>query len=204
MKELEYFKYGQKEMSYLKSKDRLLGNVIDRVGFIRREVMPDTFKALVFNIVGQQISPKAAQTVNNRITALLNNITPSTVFGASADELCACGLSGRKVGYIKGIADRIINDRLDLADLNNLSDKDIIKALTALPGIGIWTAEMLMIFSMQRPDIISYGDSAIRRGMKRVYLLDELTLEQFNIYRSSYSPYGTVASFYLWAASKGD
>ena len=200
---LKYFEYGQTEMTYLKGKDEQLGRVIDRVGWIRREITPDLFEALVFSIVGQQVSPKAAKTVCDRLTDRLKVINPETVYNAPEEDLRACGLSGRKSGYIKGIAEKVVLGCLELDGLQNLPDDMVIQSLTALPGIGVWTAEMLLIFSLQRPDIVSFGDFAIRRGMMTVYGIETLSKEQFAFYRSRYSPYGSVASFYLWTASKG-
>ena len=104
-------------------------------------------------------------------------------------------LPDRNAGYITMAADVVLSGGLDLEGLCRLSDEEVVKTLTALPGIGRWTAEMLLIFSMRRPDVVSYSDLGIRRGMKRVYGLKELTREQFMHYRNRYSPYGTVVPF---------
>jgi len=85
--------------------------------------------------------------------------------------------------------------------LREMPDETVIERLCALKGIGVWTAEMLLIFSLGRPDVLSWGDLAIRRGMTRLYGLKELTREKFEMYRKRYSPYGTVASLYIWAVS---
>nr|MCU0538679.1 DNA-3-methyladenine glycosylase 2 family protein [Desulfobacterales bacterium] len=90
---------------------------------------------------------------------------------------------------------------LDLAELGRLPDEGVIRKLSALPGIGVWTAEMLLIFSLCRPDVVSWGDLAIRRGMMRLYGLKELSRPRFDRFRKRYSPYGSVASLYLWAVS---
>jgi len=86
--------------------------------------------------------------------------------------------------------------------LAHLSDEEVIKQLSLLNGVGIWTAEMLLIFSLQRPDVVSYGDLGIRKGMMKLYGLESLTKKQFESYREHYSPYGSVASLYLWELSK--
>ena len=90
-------------------------------------------------------------------------------------------------------------NELNIAELATLSDAEIIRRLSSLNGVGVWTAEMLLIFSLERPDVVSWGDLAIRRGMMNLYGLDSLTREQFDRYRKRYSPYGSVASLYLWA-----
>lgn len=202
--ELEYYEYGHIETDYLKKRDKELARVIDKVGLIRREVIPDIFKALVFSVLSQQVSSKAADTVFFRIKELLGEITPNSVGNAGEERLRACGLSGRKVSYIKGIASAALSGELNPGELSGMTDQEVIKRLCLLPGIGVWTAEMLLIFSMRRPDVVSYGDFGIRRGMIKVYRLEELTREQFMYYKKRYSPYGTVASLYLWEAARPD
>lgn len=194
--------YGEKEINYLKSRDSELAGVIDRYGFIRREVIPDLFTALTFSIIGQQISPKAADTIMARLAALLGEITPSLIAKADLESLRSCGISERKAGYIKWAAGAVLEGKLNLDNLKELSDEEVVQELVRLPGIGRWTAEMLLIFSMGRMDVVSFGDLGIRRGMMKVYDLNGLTREQFEFYRKRYSPYGTVASLYLWEAAK--
>lgn len=168
---------------------------------IERRIIPDPFTALVSNIVGQQISSKAAETVWNRLCNLLGNITPESIAEASLSDIQGCGMTLRKAGYIKGIADVAISGEVNFDILHTLSDDDIIKKLTSLNGVGVWTAEMVLFFSLCRPDVVSYEDLAIRRGMMKLYGLKELTKEKFYRYRKRYSPYGSVASLYLWALS---
>ena len=107
----------------------------------------------------------------------------------------------RKSGYIKGLGDAAVCGDPDLLNLGGLPDDEIIKKLSSLHGLGIWSAEMLLIFSLRRPDVVSWGDLAIRRGMMNLYGLKSLSKEQFDRYRKKYSPYGSVASLYLWALS---
>lgn len=198
---MEIFKYGQKELDYLKKKDKKLGLAIERIGMIEREVIPDLFAALINSIVSQQISSKAADTVWSRVQERFGAITPQTINSAAIEEIQQCGLSMRKAGYIKGIGEAVASGELNLSDIHQLSDDEVIKRLSSLHGIGVWTAEMLMIFSMERPDVVSWGDLAIRRGMMNLYGLKELDKEKFARYRKRYSPYGSVASLYLWALS---
>lgn len=200
-KNMDIFKYGQEEIGYLKKKDKKLGEAIEKIGMIERRIIPDPFTALVSIIVGQQISSKAAETVWNRLCNLLGNITPESISEASLSDIQGCGMTLRKAGYIKGIADAAISGEVNFNTLHTLSDDEIIKKLTSLNGVGVWTAEMVLIFSLCRPDVVSYGDLAIRRGMIKLYGLKELTKEKFYRYRKRYSPYGSVASLYLWALS---
>lgn len=196
---MEIFKYGDIELNYLKKKDKRLAAAIERIGMVEREVIPDLFTALVNSVVGQQISAKAAVTVWNRMVERFGEITPESISSASVEEIQRCGLSTRKAGYIKGIGEAVVNGELDISELPRLTDEEVIKGLSSLHGIGVWTAEMLMIFSMQRPNILSWGDLAIQRGIMMLYGHKKLDREKFERYRKRYSPYCSVASLYLWA-----
>jgi len=198
---MELFKYGQIEIDHLKRRDKKLGAAIDRIGLIEREVTPGLFTALVKSVVAQQISTKAAETVWGRLCTQLTDITPENIAAADVNEIQKCGLSMRKAGYIKGLGNAAICGDLDLLKLSVLPDDAVIKKLLSLHGLGVWTAEMILIFSLCRPDVVSWGDLAIRRGMMNLYGLKNLSKEQFDRYRKRYSPYGSVASLYLWALS---
>jgi len=195
------FEYGQKEIEYLKKKDKKLGAAIDRIGMIEREITSDPFSALISSVIGQQISNKAAQTVNNRLNNLLLEVTPQTIANADLFEIQHCGMTLKKAQYIKGIAEAAISGQVDFNLLQTMSDDEIIKKLSSLHGVGIWTAEMLLIFSLCRPNVISYKDLAIRRGMMNLYGHKELSKEKFEQYKKRYSPYASIASLYLWAIS---
>lgn len=188
-------------MEYLKKKDKKLGAVIDRIGMIEREVIPDLFIALIFSIVSQQISAKAASTVCSRLEKCFMVINPETISSATVEEIQQCGLSFRKSAYIKGIGVAVHEKKLVLSELARLPDDVVIRHLSSLNGVGRWTAEMLLIFSMGRMDVVSFDDLAIQRGMKATYGLKELNRELFEKYRKKYSPFGSVASLYLWAVS---
>jgi len=162
------------------------------------EMYPDLFTALVSSVVGQQISGKAAATVWNRVVERFGEITPSRLDQASLEEVQSCGMSFRKAEYVKGIAAACANGGLDLEDLKVLSDEEVVKALSSLKGIGPWTAEMMLIFSLGRKDVVSWGDLAIRRGMMSLYGLESLSRPEFDRFRAKYSPYGSVASLYIW------
>ena len=109
----------------------------------------------------------------------------------------------RKAGYIKDFADKVKNKEFDINSINELTNEEIIKKLTALKGIGVWTAEMILIFCLQRPDVLSFGDLAIHRGMRMLYHHKDIDKKRFEKYAKRYSTYGTVASLYLWAIAGG-
>lgn len=200
---LDIFNYGETEINFLKKRDKALGIAIDTIGMIKRKINPDLFSALVNSIIGQQISTKAHTTIWERMNSGLSSITPQTILACTEDELQSYGMSFKKVSYIRGIAEKIIDGRLDINSLNLMSDAEVSEELVKLKGVGIWTAEMLMIFSMQRPNILSYDDLAILRGMRMLYHHRKITRELFEKYRKRYSPYGSVASLYLWAIAGG-
>ena len=197
------FKYGKKETDYLKAHDKRLGEAIDRIGRIERKVAPDLFYAIVRNIVAQQVSGRAAETVIARMKDALREITAATIAAADAATLQRCGTSMRKTEYIKDFAAKVESRELDIAAIAGLPDAKVIAALSSLRGIGVWTAEMLLLFTMQRPDILSFGDLGIHRGMRMVYRHRKITKALFEKYRRRLSPYGSVASLYFWAVAGG-
>jgi 3-methyladenine DNA glycosylase/8-oxoguanine DNA glycosylase len=198
---MQLFQYGQREIDHLTHRDKKLGRAIGHIGMIERHVTPDLFKALVHSVVAQQISRAAADTVWGRLCGRLSDVTPGNVTSAEVSEIQKCGLSIRKAKYIKGIGEAASRGDLDLLELREMPDEGVIEKLSSLPGIGVWTAEMLLIFSLCRPDVVSWGDLAIRRGMMSLYGLRELSKKQFDRFRKRYSPCGSVASLYLWALS---
>ena len=192
------FPYGSTETAYLAARDPVLGAAIARIGQIERAVIPDLFEALVFNIVGQQISSKALETVWARVREAVGGITPQRILAAGEERLRGCGLSGRKAGYMLGAAQAAVSGAVDFAGLADKPDEDVVRELTALSGVGRWTAEMLLIFSLCRPDVLSYDDFGIRKGLCRLHGLENISRADFAAYRERYKPYGTVAAFYLW------
>ena len=182
-----YFKYGGKELNYLKKKDKKLAYVIDRVGFVERKLEPDVFICIVKNIVGQQISNKALDTIWNRFIDRVGKVTPENIYNSDLDGI---GISAKKVMWIKEFSRKVLEKEFSIEALYEKSDNDAIKELCTLDGIGKWTAEMVLIFSMNRMDILSYGDFGIKNGIKILYNKEEITKDLFEKYRKRYSPYG--------------
>ena len=199
----QYFIYGQKEIDFLSRKDKRLASAMERIGPIQREVRPDLFDALMHSIVGQQIATKAQQTVWARLVLALGEVTPETIDGAETATLQGVGLSFRKVGYMKAAARKVLLGELDVEALRLMDDASLCATLCALDGVGVWTAEMLMLFSLQRPDVLSFGDLAILRGLRMLYRHREVSRDRFEIYRRRYSPYGSAASLSLGAIAGG-
>ncbi|MGE4310879.1 DNA-3-methyladenine glycosylase family protein [Desulfovibrio sp.] len=203
MSNTNYFEYGEKEKQWLSSRDPALSAAMDEIGHVHREVQPDLFKALINSIVGQQISTKAHVTIWNRMQERFAPITPENFENLRAEDIQTCGISMRKALYIKSIADAVSDGGLDLTLLPAMTDAELSASLVQLKGIGLWTAEMLMIFSMQRPDILSWDDLAIQRGLRMLYKHRKITPKLFAKYKKRYSPHASVASLYLWAIAGG-
>ena len=198
-----YFAYGEEEISYLKQKDKRLGGVIDRVGHIDRVVDTDLFSSVVHHIVGQQVSTKAQETIWQRLRAALGEVNADTVLMAGVPALQALGMTFRKAEYITDFAQKVHTGAFDLDAVRHMSDEEAVRALSALKGVGVWTAEMILLFCMQRQDVLSCDDLAIQRGLRMVYHHRKIDRGLFEKYRRRFSPYGSVASLYLWAVSGG-
>ncbi len=198
-----YFKYSDEAIQYLKNKDKKLAQVIEQVGEIKREINPDLFSSVVHHIIGQQISTVAQLTIWKRLCDKLKIVNAQTINEIDINELQSIGISFRKAEYIKDFAHKVSSGEFDVENLIHLSDEEVIKSLSSLKGIGEWTAEMLMIFSMQRQNILSFGDLAILRGMRMLYHHRKIDKKLFDKYARRYSPYATVASLYLWAIAGG-
>lgn len=198
-----YFSYGETETAYLKHKDKKLGAVIDQLGPIHRPVDTDLFSSVVHHIIGQQISTKAQQTIWNRIQQELGEVNADTLLTAGRERLQSFGMTFKKADYILDFARKVNCGQFDLDAIAEKSDAEAIAELSSLKGIGVWTAEMILLFCLQRPDVFSFGDLAILRGMRMVYHHREIDRKRFEMYRKRFSPYCSVASLYFWAVAGG-
>lgn len=198
-----YFAYGERELSYLRQKDKRLGAVIDRIGQIDRAVDPNLFSSVVHHIIGQQISTKAQATIWKRMRDEFGVVDAAAVLGAGVEKLQSFGMTFRKAEYITDFARKIESGEFDLEGIWQKPDDEAIRELSGLKGVGVWTAEMILLFCMQRPDVFSYDDLAIQRGLRMVYHHRKIDRKLFEKYRRRFSPYCSVASLYLWAAAGG-
>ena len=198
-----YFEYGENEITYLRNKDKKLAEVIDRIGMIEREVDTDLFSSVVHHIIGQQISTKAQATIWQRMKEALGEVNAETILAADISELQSLGMTFRKAEYIKDFAGKVHEGVFNLEAIAHMPDEEAIKELASLKGIGVWTAEMILLFCLQRPDIFSYDDLAIQRGLRMVYHHRKIDRKLFEKYRRRFSPYCSVASLYLWAVAGG-
>ncbi len=194
----------------LAASDPTMAALIERLGKIdiatrlqrRSEERPaDAYGALLRAIVGQQLSTKAARTIYGRVLEIFGGATPSPAQLLEADEadLRAAGLSGRKVEYVRDLAAHVLDGELELELLDQLSDEEVIEEIVAVRGLGVWTAEMFLLFHLERPDVLSGGDLGIRKAVQIEYGLEEMpaparVLEIGEPWR----PHRSLASLYLW------
>lgn len=198
-----YFEYGENEILYLKSKDRKLAEVIEKIGLIKRETDTDLFSSVIHHIIGQQISTKAQATIWQRMQKDLTEVNAETILSVDISKLQSYGMTFRKAEYITNFSEKVHSDAFNLDAVWQMTDEEAIRELSSLKGIGIWTAEMILLFCMQRPNIFSYDDLAIQRGLRMVYHHRNIDRKLFEKYRRRFSPYCSVASLYLWAVAGG-
>jgi DNA-3-methyladenine glycosylase II len=160
------------------------------------------FHALLHAIIAQQLSTKAARTIEGRFSALFDgNPTPVAVSRVSDEQLRAVGFSGQKVTYVRDLCARILDGSLTLHALDAMTDDDVIQALTSVKGIGRWTAEMFLMFRLHRPDVLPVGDLGIVKAVQRAYKLRTLpSPERLTKIGETWRPYRSVACWYLWAS----
>ncbi len=161
-----------------------------------------SFESFARTIVGQQVSVKAADTVWARLEAAVQPFTPENVLAKTDEALRAVGLSGQKVGYLRGLSLAVAERRFDPAMLSRMDDAGVIDAITALKGFGRWSAEMVLMFALTRPDVFSGGDLGLREGLRRVLKLKERPTEKESIKLAErWVGHRTAASLLLWHAN---
>jgi DNA-3-methyladenine glycosylase II len=162
----------------------------------------DPFVALSHAIVSQQLSTKAAATIARRVDALCGGTPTAAAVAACTDEqLRSAGLSGQKIRYLRDLCERVAGGSLALHALESLPDEAVIEALTAVKGIGRWTAEMFLMFRLYRPDVLPLGDLGIARAVQRAYGLRKApTAQRLTRIGEPWRPYRSVACWYLWAS----
>jgi DNA-3-methyladenine glycosylase II len=184
-----------------------MAGLIERFGELsidarrRRRPPVDAYGMLLRSVVGQQLSVKAAATIYGRVLDLFGGTTPppKDLLEIEPEKLREAGLSGRKVEYVRDLASHVLSGQLELDRLESLSDEEVIEEITAIRGFGLWSAQMFLIFFLERPDVLPAGDLGIRNAIKSAYGLDEVPppaeLERI---AEPWRPHRTLASIYLW------
>jgi DNA-3-methyladenine glycosylase II len=190
----------RKAIKHLKASDPVLAGIIARVGPLRMKYPEPTFESLARSIVFQQLNGKAATAIFQRLVAVCNGeITPRRVLRLDDEGARSAGVSPQKLRYLRDLAARTVRREINFDDLGTLSDDRIIEHLTAVKGVGVWTAQMFLMFSLQRPDVLPTADYGLRAALKRAYNLAELPKpDRMEALAHPWRPYRTIACWYLW------
>ncbi|MHB1452333.1 MAG: DNA-3-methyladenine glycosylase family protein [Saccharofermentanales bacterium] len=184
----------------LLEREPLFGNIIEVCGPIEMPLSEDPFTALASAIVSQQLSGRVAEVIWGRVVALLGgDATPEGVLAVPDEIFRKAGLSNAKTKYLKCLAEAVLGGVVRPGEFQDMDDEAIIRSLVAVKGIGRWTAEMFLMFSLGRPDVFSAGDGGLQRAVKKLYGLDGIpSADELIAISSRWKPYRTFASFYLW------
>src|SRR3989339_76370 len=186
---------------YLIQKDPLLKDLFAKKDVIYVRVSDDYFVSLVDTIIAQQLSSKVAQVISKRVFAYFDEvITPQKIMDATEESLRPLGLSFQKIKYLKSLADCIIQGKVDLSNLESKSDQEIIDMFIQVKGIGVWTAQMFLMFSLGREDVFSVLDLGLRNAVKRIYQNQEFSHQEIEQLAENWAPYRSVVSHFLWHA----
>jgi DNA-3-methyladenine glycosylase II len=198
--------FDEQAVEHLRGADDTLRKIIDERGPLDLETRTrgrpsDPYGALLRSIVGQQLSTKAARSIYGRLTEQFGGRapTPQELLDADPEVVRSAGLSRSKVNYLRSLAEHVVSGELALDRLPELPDEEVAREVTAVKGLGQWTADMFLIFHLGRPDVLPVGDLGVRRAVERAYGFEELpdaeTLERLG---ERWRPYRSLASLYLW------
>jgi DNA-3-methyladenine glycosylase II len=190
----------RKAINHLKKSDPILSAIIERVGPCRMEFGPPEFHSLAEAIVYQQLNGKAAVTIFRRFAALAGEpLTPEGILKLTDAQLRSVGLSKQKSSYLKDMAGRATRGELDFSRLPAMTDDEVIRHLTQVKGVGVWTAHMFLMFTLRRPDVLPTGDYGIQMAIKKHYKKRKVPKpEMMAKIAKSWEPYRSVACWYLW------
>jgi DNA-3-methyladenine glycosylase II len=191
----------ERGLRHLRKADPVMRDVIRRAGPFRLQLRQDRFHALVFSILAQQISGSAARSIRRKLIELLQpeGICAARICSLEIDDLRKAGLSRQKASYILDLAQRVQRGELKLNTMGRLRDEAVIEALVQVKGIGEWTAQMFLIFSLGRLDVFPHSDLGVRTAIQRLYKLPALpTREQAHRIAECWRPYASIASWYCW------
>lgn len=184
---------------HLMGADPRMAQLIERFGYIERPTSAPLFQTLVRNIVSQQVATSVAERTYERLAAKVGEVTPQCITTLGKEGLRGVGIPVRKARWVVSAAERFLSGEFDPEEIAGLSDRQAIRKLTKLDGVGVWSAEMLLMFSLGRDNILSSGDLILRRAIATLYGERKLTPRRMEHYRRLFSPYCSVASLYLWA-----
>jgi len=190
----------RKAINHLKKSDPVLAAIIERVGPFHMEYGPPEFHSLAEAIVYQQLNGKAAVTIFNRFAALAGEpLTPAGILKLTPEQMRSVGLSKQKSSYLFDMAERAAKGQLDFRRLHELPDDEVITHLTQVKGVGVWTAQMFLMFSLKRPNILPTGDFGVQMAIKKHYNKRKMPKPlQMQKIAKCWEPYRSIACWYLW------
>ena len=191
--------YWQEAVAELSQRDRILKDLIQRHPDVSLKSAGDPFSTLARSIVGQQISIKASENVWQKLLGAVSEVNPETLMQADEETLRVCGLSQRKVSYLKSLAEHFQQGKLHPGNWAEMDDEAVIDDLMQVKGIGRWTAEMFLIFNMLRPDVLPLDDFGLQRAMGMHYNGGQpLSKLKIRVISAEWQPWRSVATWYLW------
>jgi DNA-3-methyladenine glycosylase II len=195
----------QQATLHLRNCDPILAGIIERVGPCQLTLREPTFETLARSITFQQLHGKAARTIFERLRkAVGRRFTATGFLRLSTDELRACGLSRQKIASLTDLAQRVAGRQINFRKLSGLPDEEIIAVLSQVRGVGVWTAQMFLIFALERPNVLPLGDLGIRSAVRKAYSLAELPKPaELARISAKWHPYCSIASWYLWRSLDG-
>ena len=194
-------------LTQLRKRDKVLRRVIDSAGDFTLKPKRDRFAMLIQSIISQQISTSAATSIRRRLTEMLapEKVAAEVILRYSPEELREAGVSPQKAGYMLDLCRCVTDGTVQLNVIGRLSDEKVIEELTKIRGIGVWTAQMFLMFSLCRPDVFPVGDLGIRNGIGKMYGFEERPTEaECLAIAETWAPYRTIASWYCWRVLEGD
>ncbi|KXG74126.1 DNA-3-methyladenine glycosylase family protein [Thermotalea metallivorans] len=201
MGKILYYTLQDERVKALCERDVVLARLIQKIGNATLELEEDYFRALAQTIIGQQLSIKAAATIWNRTQAICGEISPATILQTPGESLRGAGISRAKISYLKDLSDKVLRKQIDLQAIPHENDEEAKRALMEIKGIGRWSAEMFLIFSLGRENIMSLEDAGLKRAVRWLYDLDVLPdSKTMGGYGERWKPYCSIASLYLWEA----
>ncbi len=201
MKQLKYDSHSS-EVQYLVKKDLKLKELFSKIDEVIVNISDDYFDSLVGTIVAQQLSGKVARVIYKRVSDLFDNeITANKVLSASEESMRSVGLSYQKIKYLKSLSECYLNQIIDLNHLDLMTNDEISDMLIKIKGIGPWSAQMFLMFSLGREDVFSTLDLGLRNAVKKLYQNQELTNQEIDLISENWKPYRSIVAHYLWHVS---
>lgn len=187
----------REQMDRLGAKCPQMKKAIASIGALERKKGYAFFPLMMQQMIGQQISTRVQQVIWERFVEKLGEVTPERVLDFTVEELRSLGISNRKAEAMRAFAKRTINGDFD--ELEHRSDEEITELLIQSPGVGPWTAEMMLLFGFDRPDVLSTADGGVQKGLRMLYNQEQFTKQEYAQFKTQFSPDGSAATLYLWA-----